>query len=165
MCHTTGSSVLWYTPVIQRHLIDGYTQRKRNDLRTQTTGSNILQSNWNGWGSGSTGHSCPGLKMISSLKTDAQWDFLEAPHSVNQPKPQDSKTFRIDIIHWCVSMTLGNKAYISDIHNSIFSVLEADAACLPPKMSIQFCPTVMLKSIYNEIKVLINKITQSAIIF
>jgi hypothetical protein len=55
-------------------------------------------------------------------------------------------------------MILGNKAYISDIHNSVFSTLETDAACHPPKMSIQFCPTVMLQSIYNEITVLTNKL-------
>jgi hypothetical protein len=51
-------------------------------------------------------------------------------------------------------MTAGNKAYIFDIHNSIFSTLEEDTACNPHKMSVQFCPNTMLKSIYNKVQVL-----------
>jgi hypothetical protein len=54
--------------------------------RQQTTGSNILQSNWNGWGSGSTGHTCPGLKMIRSSKqmhAGSSWKLLT--QSVSQP--------------------------------------------------------------------------------
>jgi hypothetical protein len=49
-------------------------------------------------------------------------------------------------------MTVCNKAYIFDIHNSIFSTLEEDTACYLPKMSVQFCPNAMLKSIYNKIQ-------------
>jgi hypothetical protein len=51
-------------------------------------------------------------------------------------------------------MAVGNKAFIFDIHNSIFSTLEEDTASHPPKMSVQFCPNAMLKSIYNKVQVL-----------
>jgi hypothetical protein len=51
-------------------------------------------------------------------------------------------------------MIVGNKSYISDIQNSIFSTLEVDAACHPPKKSANFVPVALLKSINNEIQVL-----------
>jgi hypothetical protein len=50
-----------------------------NDLCTQTAESNILQSNCTGWGSESTGHSCPGLTMIHSSRqvhTGTSWMLL-----------------------------------------------------------------------------------------
>jgi hypothetical protein len=37
-------------------------------------------------------------------------------------------------------MTVGNKAYIPDIHNSIFSTMEVDAACHPSKCLFNFVP-------------------------
>jgi hypothetical protein len=100
--------------------------------------------------------------MISSSRqvyTGISWILL----SVSQPKPQDSKTFRIDIIHCCVSVIVGNKAYIPHIYNSIFSTLEVDTACHPPKISVQVCPNATLKSIYNEVEVLTFKRRRSLI--
>jgi hypothetical protein len=150
-------SVLCYTPLIHRHLISGYTERWGKwsvypDNRALTSVSQIALDG----AVGPLGNH-PGLTMISSSRqvyTGISWTLL----SVSQPKPQDSKTFRIDIIHWYVSVTVGNKAYVPHIHNSIFSTLEVDTACYPPKMSLQVCPDATLKSIYNEVKVLQTKL-------
>jgi hypothetical protein len=85
-----------------------------NDPCTQATASKICQSDCTGWGSVSTGIS---LMLLS----------------VSRPKPQDSNTFKTGIILWYVCMIVGNKVYIFDIHNIIFSTLQEDTACHPPQ--------------------------------
>jgi hypothetical protein len=47
-------------------------------------------------------------------------------------------------------MIVGNKSYISDIQNSIFSSLEADAACHHPKCLVNFVPVPHLKAFTME---------------
>jgi hypothetical protein len=49
-------------------------------------------------------------------------------------------------------MTVGNKAYIFDIHNSIFSTLKVDAACHPPKHQFNFVPMPQLKAFTMKYK-------------
>jgi hypothetical protein len=105
---------------------------------------------------------CPGFKMISSsrqLYTGISWMLL----SVRQPKPQNFKTFQIDVILWCVSMAVGNKAYTFDIHNWSFSTLEEDTACHgppPPECQFNFVPMPCLKAFTIKYKSY-KKITKS----
>jgi hypothetical protein len=157
MCHTTGNSVLWYTPLIQRHLIGGYTQRRRNDLRTQTTGSNILQSNWNGWGSGSTGHPCPGLKMIHSsrqMHTGTSLKLLTQSASQNHKILKHlQQTLFTDVSPWLSST---KHTYLTFTIQSFQPWRQMQRATPPPptKCLFNFVPLSCLK-----------QITQSAIIF
>jgi hypothetical protein len=69
---------------------------KGNDLCTQTTGSNILQSNCTTRVLGPLG--IPILVLRWDTPQDKCTLGLPGRSSVSQPKPQDSKTFRIDIV-------------------------------------------------------------------
>jgi hypothetical protein len=49
-------------------------------------------------------------------------------------------------------MTAGNKPYIFDNQNSIFSTLEADAACHPQKYQFNCVPTPHLEAFTMKYK-------------
>jgi len=140
MCHTTGNSITWYTPFIQRLLIWWLHTEKRGMICCT------------GWGSGSTGHCCLGLKMTGfsrQVNTGTNWMFI------SQPKPQDSETFGTDTValtflHYCWQMATWKWSILFDIHNSFLSALANTECTTPsPTRSVTFHPIATVGCNYN----------------